>query len=184
VKTTGERPHLQRGLPGHGVSPSGWLQTELAIGYQVHIPLHCSQKRQKHPARLPSGSKAGLRSPAHKSQAAIPSQAGTSCEAGASTARSRDGQPSPSGIRGQWAKRTGGVDTSFLAVPAPRRIPSNPSGIHPHNHTPSRQQQPSSQQETSVQPVLTLSRSRRPVQPSQPSLALWSPAHPPAAVPR
>ena len=51
------------GLPERGVSPSGWLQTELAIGYQVHIPLHCSQKRQRRSARLPPGSD-GFRSPA------------------------------------------------------------------------------------------------------------------------
>src|SRR5215470_4021087 len=64
VKTTDERPLLQRGLPERGVSPSGWLQTELAIGYQVHIPLHRSQSRQKHPASLPSGSKRVLTQPA------------------------------------------------------------------------------------------------------------------------
>jgi len=45
VKTTDERPHLHRGLPGRGGSPIGWLRTELAIGYQVHIPLHRSQQR-------------------------------------------------------------------------------------------------------------------------------------------
>jgi hypothetical protein len=31
VKTTSKRPHLKRGLPGCGGSPSVWLQTELAI---------------------------------------------------------------------------------------------------------------------------------------------------------
>src|SRR6201999_796558 len=67
----------REGLPERGVSPIGWLQTELAIGNQVHIPLHRSQKRQRRPARLPPGSN-GFRSPL-QSQAAIPSQAGTSC---------------------------------------------------------------------------------------------------------
>ena len=45
---------------------------------------------------LPGSGRAGLSTVTHlKSQATIPSQAGTSCKAGASTARSRDGQPSP-----------------------------------------------------------------------------------------
>ena len=50
MKTTDERPHLRRGLPGRGVSPIGWLRTELAIGNQVHTPLRRSQERQTRPA--------------------------------------------------------------------------------------------------------------------------------------
>jgi hypothetical protein len=72
----------------------------LAKGNQVHIPLLCSQVRQKHPARLLPGSQQASVARL-KSQAPIPSQAGTSCEAGASTARSRDGQPSPSSNSGR-----------------------------------------------------------------------------------
>ena len=100
MKTTNERPHLRRGLPERGVSPSGWLRTGLARGYQVHTPLHRSQKRQRRPARLIQAPN-GATKPRPKSQAAIPSQAGTSCQAGASTARSRDGQPSPKSNRGR-----------------------------------------------------------------------------------
>lgn len=47
VKTTVERPHLQRGLPERGVSPKVWLRTELAKGNQVHIPPHRSQQHLK-----------------------------------------------------------------------------------------------------------------------------------------
>ena len=100
MKTTDERPHLRRGLPERGVSPSGWLRTGLARGYQVHTPLHRSQKRQRRPARLFQAPN-GATKPRPKSQAMIPSQAGTSCQAGASTARSRDGQPSPKSNRRQ-----------------------------------------------------------------------------------
>ena len=56
METTDERPHLQRGLPGRGVSPIGWLRTGLAKGNQVHIPLHRPQKRQRRSAGLLPGS--------------------------------------------------------------------------------------------------------------------------------
>jgi hypothetical protein len=62
VKTTGERPHLRGGLPERGVSSIGCLQTVLAIGHQVHIPLHRSQQRQRRSARPLPGS-VGLHRP-------------------------------------------------------------------------------------------------------------------------
>jgi hypothetical protein len=148
VKTTGERPHLQRGLPERGVSPSGWLQTELAIGNQSTSLCIARRSGKKRPARLPPGSKAGLCSPAPKSQAAIPSQAGTSCKAGASTARSRHGQPSPSGIRGQ-RRHLSGVDTSFPGGPSTQTCPPSPVG-HPPSRPPALQggSRPSSRRES------------------------------------
>lgn len=67
------------------------------VGDQIHIPLHRPQERQRRSAvtlfRLDARQKFA-REPGHK----FPSQAGTSCEAGTSTARTWDGQPSPSGV--------------------------------------------------------------------------------------
>ena len=135
MKTTYERPHLRRGLPGRGVSPIGWLQTELAIGNQVHIPLLRSQVRQKRPARpfqAPSDCVTRLRA-----RPRIPSRAGTSCVAGASTARSRVGQPSPMTPNPQVRQLPcngtcpGGVDAGLPAVPAPKRSRPSPVGPPP-----------------------------------------------------
>jgi hypothetical protein len=58
--------------------------------------LYFARKHDKSALRDFPQAPTGIRSPP-QSQAAIPSQASTSCEAGASTARSQDGQPSPSG---------------------------------------------------------------------------------------
>lgn len=59
-------------------------------------------------ALLPDSSR--FPSPASRARPRFPSQAGTSCKAGASTARTRDGQPSPSGNHGrggpEWAEST------------------------------------------------------------------------------
>ena len=67
----------------------------------------------------------------------IPSQAGTSCEAGASTARTRDGQPSTpeSGETAVVESVPGGVDAGHPAVPAPKSSPQTPTAskaIPPH----------------------------------------------------
>ena len=53
MKTTDERPQplSLRGLPERGGSPSGLLRTELAIGYQIHLPLHRLQQCQRHSAK-------------------------------------------------------------------------------------------------------------------------------------
>ena len=103
-------PLYSRGLPERGGSPSGSLRTELAIGYQIHLPLHRSQQRQRRSAKLTSPGSSGFLTVARlESQATIPSQAGTSCKAGASTARSRDGQPSlPSSGSNRHRKQTPG----------------------------------------------------------------------------
>jgi len=152
VKTTDERPHLRRGLPERGVSPSGWLRTGLARGYQVHTPLHRSQKRQRRPARLIQAPN-GATKPRSKSQAAIPSQAGTSCQAGASTARSRDGQPSPKSNCGQRGQAQAESTPVSRRSQHPSQTHHRPSGTHPHGHKPSRRRRPSSRRESSVQPV-------------------------------
>ena len=78
-----------------------------------------------------------------KNQATIPSQAGTSCTAGASTARSRDGQPSPKQhpqAQG-GSRRPGGVNVGRPDGPgtqaahflqAPESTP-NIQGVGPHD---------------------------------------------------
>ena len=86
---------------------------------------------------VPSGSKRVSIAPApYRARPQFPSQAGTSCEAGASTARTWDGQPSPKRF---WARvrrhGQGGVDVGLPTVPAPFRshAPQTPlSGIGPH----------------------------------------------------
>ena len=114
---------------------SEWLVADWIwpMGNQVHIPHHHPQQRQRRSARfaLP-GSSGDISSPPHKSQATVPSRAGTSCKAGASTARTRDGQPSPSGIHGHPPGRERGLAEStpvLPVVPAPpkrTRTPSHP----------------------------------------------------------
>jgi hypothetical protein len=95
----------------------------------------------------------------------FPSQAGTSCVAGASTARTWDGQPSPSGIHGHRGKRTGGVDAGhFPAVPAPKTFPKDPPGIRPPDHSTLKatgNTRPSpAKQESKVDPTHTSAESR------------------------
>ena len=146
MKTTYERPHLRRGLPGRGVSPIGWLQTELAIGNQVHIPLLRSQVRQKRPARrfqAPSDCVTRLRA-----RPRFPSRAGTSCVAGASTARSRVGQPSPHDTqptsKATTERRDAARAESTLVSQRsqhPGVVNRHPSGPRPQDVQPSRQSQ-------------------------------------------
>jgi hypothetical protein len=101
-------------------------------GKQVHIPLRRPQQRQKRTAELTFQAPAGIGHPP-KSQATIPSQAGTSCKAGASTARSRDGQPSPSGIRGQ--RSLAEAESTSVKTGGPSTPHASPS---PVGHQPSR----------------------------------------------
>jgi hypothetical protein len=129
VKTTDERPHLRRGLPERGVSPIGWLRTELAIGNQVHTPLHCSQKRQTHPAS-PFQAPTGLRSPALE-PGPDPFPSGHIL-LGRRINRSVPRRPAVPKRQPRAAEVSpGGVDASFPAVPAPksdtpstRRVPA------------------------------------------------------------
>jgi hypothetical protein len=185
VKTTDEQPHLRRGLPERGGSPSGWLQTELAKGNQVHIPLLCSQVRQKRPARLLPGSQQASVARL-KSQAPIPSQAGTSCEAGASTARSRDSQPSPSSNSGRREtpgqsrhRFPGGPSTQDNSPIARRASTLNDRSLRGRG-------QPGSQRESRGRPVSALSRRvKGPPRRLKPQLALGRPhAHTPAPIPQ
>lgn len=95
----------------------------------------------------------GSTKPRPKSQATIPSQAGTSCQAGASTARSRDGQPSPKSNCGQRGQAQAESTPVSQWSQRPSQPHLHPSGAHPHDRTPSRRQRPSSRQESSVRPV-------------------------------
>ena len=138
-------PLVSRGLPERDVSPSGFLRTELAIGYQVHLPLRRSQQRQRRSAKLTlPGSSGVLFIVTHlESQATIPSQAGTSCKAGASTARPRDGQPSPqaasAGARSEHQGRS--LRRSSRRSQHPRHFPFRaPKHTPTFGHRSSRQQ--------------------------------------------
>jgi hypothetical protein len=62
----------------------------------------------------------------------FPSQAGTSCMAGASTTRTWDGQPSPSGICRRQGTLLSGVDAGPPGGPSTQTFPQHPSGIRPH----------------------------------------------------
>jgi len=127
-------PLVSRGLPERDVSPSGFLRTELAIGYQVHLPLRRSQQRQRRSAKLTlPGSSGVLFIVTHlESQATIPSQAGTSCKAGASTARPRDGQPSPQAASaGARSEHRGGV---YVGHPDGPSTPGTSPSEHPNTH--------------------------------------------------
>jgi hypothetical protein len=89
--------------------------------------LATATKKRSAKLHLPD-SKRGLRSPALRARPRFPSQAGTSCEAGASTARTRDGQPSPSGVHaGVGFGESGGVDAGLSL----REPPSGPSTRFP-----------------------------------------------------
>ena len=133
VKTTVERPHLVRGLPERGVSPNGWLQTGFGPWAIKSTSLIITRNSGKGALQgLLFQALAGISHRPHKSQATVPSRAGTSCKAGASTARTRDGQPSPSGIHGHPPGRERGLAEStpvLPVVPAPpkrTRTPSHP----------------------------------------------------------
>lgn len=188
MKTTDERPHLLRGLPERGVSPSGWLQTELAIGYQVHIPLHRSQKRQRRSARHSFQAPTGLRSPALE-PGRDPFPSGHILQ-GRRINRSVPRRPAvpkrhPTSERG---RHPSGVDTSFLAVPAPRRFPRSPINVKvraPTLTTTEAFKAAAAQLAAGVLGTarLALSRSQRPSHRLNHHSHLAA-AHPPAAVPR
>jgi hypothetical protein len=112
-------------LPGRGGSPSGWLQTEMAIGYQIHIPPHRSQQRQRRSAKLPlPGSQQDFCKPTIRARPqSHPKRVHPARQAhqplGPETA-SRP-QASSASVRGA---RPGRVDASLPAVPTPVRSPS------------------------------------------------------------
>ena len=132
MKTTGERPLLAK----KSCQDAAYLQLagcrlDWPIGYQVHIPLHRPQQRPKALCKAdPSGPSDPSRTRRTRARPWIPSQAGTSCKAGASTARSRDGQPSPSGIRGQREppRRS---RRRFPSGPSTQALPPSPVGHRP-----------------------------------------------------
>lgn len=118
------------------------------------------------------------------SQAAIPSQAGTSCQAGASTARSRDGQPSPSGNSGQTGDARAESTPVSRRSQHPDKPPRSPVGHPPSRPEPSRWKQPSSQQET-LEPAPTSTFAESKASPAiSTATRTWPPSHPPAPIPR
>ena len=111
------------------------MQTDLAIGNQVHIPLHRSQKWQKHSARLPSRLQRDFKAPTLRARPqSLPKRAHPARQAhqplGPGTASRPQAASAGNG------SHPGGVDAGFPAVPAPRRFPRHPSGIGPHDYWP------------------------------------------------
>jgi hypothetical protein len=107
------------------------------IGNQIHIPLHRLQKASKslctRRVRLQKKQVTARKEPGHS----FPSQAGTSCKAGASTARTRDGQPSPSGIcRAKRGEAAGRSRHRSPGGPSTRKVSLRP--FAPVGHRPSR----------------------------------------------
>lgn len=80
--------------------------------------------------QAPAGFKNSHREPGHSSL----SQAGSSCKAGTSTARTWDGQPSPSGVTGRGGARGRAESTpvSQRSQHPSSRAPRRPSGVGPH----------------------------------------------------
>jgi len=135
VETTGERPHLMRGLPERGVSPIRWLQTELAHRQSDPHPSALTAESVK--GALQSESKAPAGKPA-KEPGQFPFPSGHILQ-GRRINRSDPGRPAvpKRGLAGKVARRPGGVYAGLPAVPAPKRFASSHT---PVGHRPSRQQ--------------------------------------------
>ena len=101
------------------------------MGYQVHIPLLRLQQCQRHSAKLTiTRLQSTVSTEPSESQATNPSQAGASCTAGPSTARSRDGQPSPPSVTRRHRERSnpGGV---YVGRPDGPSTQGRPPSEHP-----------------------------------------------------
>ena len=126
MKTTDERPHLRRGLPGRGGSPIGWLRTlNWPSAIKVHIPLHRSQRRQKRAARLLVPGSFRTRKP--DSEPGLgPFPSGYILQ-GRRINRSDPRRPAvPKRVKLSWAmvqRQQGGVDAGLPTVPAPMKLP-------------------------------------------------------------
>ena len=118
------------------------MQTDLAIGNQVHIPLHRSQKWQKHSARLPSRLQRDFKAPTLRARPQNPFPSGHILQ-GRRINRSVPGRPAV-------PKRHRRASVMFVGR-SQRRSPSGPStpnhgspyprrGASPHNRQPSRRQ--------------------------------------------
>ena len=107
MKTTGERPHLQRGLPERGVSPSGWLQTVMAHRLSSPHPStsHAKASERRSAVLTVSGS-SGFAMATHSSQAKFPFPSGHILQ-GRPIDRSDPGRPAvpPSGKEHQAPER-------------------------------------------------------------------------------
>lgn len=131
MKTTDERPHLprKRGLPERGGSPIGLLRTVLAQRLSSPHPSASLATASKAPCKALFPDSSRFPSPASRARPRFPSQAGTSCEAGASTARTRDGQPSPSGNHGRSGRERAESTPVSRRSQHPTQVPRRPSGI-------------------------------------------------------
>jgi len=127
-------PLVSRGLPERDVSPSGFLRTELAIGYQVHLPLRRLQQRQRRSAKLTLPGSSGVlfivthpREPGHD-----PIPSGHILQ-GRRINRSAPGRPAvpPSSIRRRQKRAPGAESTSVIpTVPAPQALPLPSTQTH------------------------------------------------------
>ena len=135
MKTTGERPHLQRGLPERGVSPSGWLQTVMAHRLSSPHPStsHAKASERRSAVLTVSGS-SGFAMATHSSQAKFPFPSGHILQ-GRPIDRSDPGRPTVpplAAAAGAAVGAEGGVDASRLAA--------NKRSQHPHTRRSSTRQ--------------------------------------------
>jgi hypothetical protein len=185
VKTTNERPRLQRGLPERGVSPIDWLQTVLAQRQaSPHPPPSLAANVETRcEADLPGSKRASVTR--SKSQATIPIPSGHILQ-GRRINRSVQGRPTvpqQAASNKSEGPRGGGVNAKVIpsGPSTPRKLPPTPTGGHqtsgPHAFK--------AQQKTSAR--LGTQRPARPRfrtvkgQPVSRTLAHDLPSHPPAA---
>ena len=148
MKTTGERPHLQRGLPERGVSPSGWLQTVMAHRLSSPHPStsHAKASERRSAVLTVSGS-SGFAMATHSSQAKFPFPSGHILQ-GRPIDRSDPGRPTVpplAAAAGAAVGAEGGVDASRLAANKRSQHPPTAHHLNPvPSQVPSAEQHPRS----------------------------------------
>ena len=172
METTSERPHLQRGLPGRGVSPIDWLRIELARRLSNPHPSTSPAAASKAPCGADPQALSETRRPL-KSQATFPIPSGHILR-GRRINRSDPGRPAvPTPSSGSVSGRS--RRQFYPAVPAP--------STHPHHRGPPDRQPTSarpSRQQSSLTPQAGAARPRKESRALDRPHASPISAHPPA----
>ena len=102
------------------------LQTELAIGYQIHFPLRRSQQRQRRSAKLTSpGSSGFLTSPTSRARPrSHPKRAHPARQAHQPLGPGTASRPPQAASAGTGSERPGGVDVGHPDGPSTQMLPS------------------------------------------------------------
>ena len=111
------------------------MQTDLAIGNQVHIPLHRSQKWQKHSARLPSRLQRDFKAPTLRARPqSLPKRAHPARQAHQPLGPGTASRPQSGNRERREGTRAESTPVSQRSQHPRGTPPNRPSGVHPHDN--------------------------------------------------